>query len=152
MTSKVSSYSLRTGAGVVSVISLVPHIFCCFLPTVAALMALGSTVGLAAVMADNPLYQLVDAYHVWFLGLAVVSVVVSGIVNFIAWRIDCHEASALDAEGCHHGDCTPKKRTSLKIFVLSLALLALDVSWFAFETSHGLHDHSEAHAHENHVH
>lgn len=150
--SKNSSSKLRTGAGVVSVLSLIPHVFCCFLPTVAAIMALGSTVGLAAAMADNPLYRFVDQYHAWLLGVAIASVVVSGVVNFVAWRIDCHEASALDDEGCHHGSCEPKKRTSLKIFYLSLALLAVDVAWFTFEAKHGLHDHSLETAAEHAVH
>lgn len=131
--------TLRKSTTLVSVLSVLPHIFCCGIPVAAALISLGTTAGLAGALAANPLYRLVDAYHTKLLALAIICVAVSGLLNFIAYRIDCHTA----ASHCAHGDCTPRKRTGLKIFLFSCALLALDLSWFATE-KYALHLHQPA--------
>ena len=93
MTPAKTVQKLRHSAFTVSVLSLLPHIFCCLLPTAAALVTLGTTAGLGAALSSNSLYRLVDAYHIYFLGLAVCTVILSGIINFVAWRIDCHNHS-----------------------------------------------------------
>ncbi len=125
----MNTQKIRSTTGIISALSILPHIFCCGIPAVMALISLGTTIGLAGVMATNPLYRFVDNYHTILLGIAIGSVVLSGILNFVAWRIDCHEA----ASHCHHGDCAPKKRSSFKIFLFSLALLCVDIAWFATE-------------------
>jgi hypothetical protein len=136
---------MRTTTGWLTTLSLLPHIFCCFIPTAAAIMALGSTVGLGASLAGNPFYQFVDAWHPYLLMLAVGSVAIAVISNLVAWRIDCHTPTTLNHNhGCEHGDCTPKKRTSLKLLYISLALLVLDVAWFLTE-SKVLHLHNHGH-------
>ncbi|RYG58435.1 MAG: hypothetical protein EON60_13180 [Alphaproteobacteria bacterium] len=143
--------TIRRTTGLVSVLSILPHVFCCGIPAIMALISLGTTIGLAGVLATNPMYQFIDAYHGILLTIAISSVVISGILNYVAYRIDCHTA----ASHCHHGDCTPKKRTSAKIFYVSLVLLALDLAWFATERNLlGLHNHGPqteaaetAHAH-----
>jgi ABC-type enterochelin transport system permease subunit len=128
--------TIRKGTTVISVLSILPHIFCCGIPAVMAIISLGTTVGLAGVLATNPFYKFVDQYHEILIAAAITSVVISGILNFVAYRIDCHTA----ASHCHHGDCAPKKRSSFKIFLFSLALLCLDLSWFATEKFElGLH-------------
>lgn len=150
MDTTTSSKRLRTGAGLVSALSLLPHIFCCLLPTVAALLALGSTVGLGTALMGNPLYRFVDAWHPWLLALAVFSVALAALSNFIAWRVDCHTPTTLNHHhGCDHGACAPKKRTSLKLLYISMALLAIDVAWYAAET-HLLHLHNHGHEAEEH--
>lgn len=128
--------TIRKGTTVISVLSILPHIFCCGIPAVMAIISLGTTVGLAGVLATNPFYKFVDHYHEILICIAITSVFISGILNFVAYRIDCHTA----ASHCHHGDCSPKKRSSFKIFLFSLALLCLDLSWFATEKFElGLH-------------
>jgi hypothetical protein len=128
--------SIRRTTSIVSVLSILPHIFCCGIPATMAIISLGTTVGLAGVLATNPFYQFVDQYHEILITIAILSVIISGTLNFIAYRIDCHEA----ASHCHHGDCAPKKRSSAKIFLFSLALLTLDLAWFATEKFElGLH-------------
>lgn len=135
--------SIRRTTSIVSMLSILPHIFCCGIPAVMAIISLGTTVGLAGVLATNPFYRFVDQYHEILITIAISSVVISGILNFVAWRIDCHTA----ASHCHHGDCTPKKRSSFKIFLFSLALLSLDLAWFATEKFElGLHQHHEEQA------
>lgn len=123
---------LRSSAFAISSISLLPHVLCCLLPTVTALITLGTTVGLGAALASNPLYRFVDAYHIYLLGLAVFTVCVSGIVNFAAWRIDCRSRSHMD-HACEHEPCAPKKMTAYRIFLISCALLIFDVGYFLFE-------------------
>lgn len=136
-----SAATLRHTTFIVSTLAMLPHVFCCGIPAVVALISLGTTLGLGAAMAGNPFYAFVDAYHLPLLGLAIASVVISGILNFIAYRIDCRMAAA---SACTHGDCTPRKRHSLRLFAASLALLALDIAWFsAEEYVLGLHHHAE---------
>jgi hypothetical protein len=133
---------LRHSAFSLSILSLLPHIFCCLLPTAAALVSLGTTVGLATALSSNPLYRMVDAYHIYFLSLAVGTVIISGAINYVAWRIDCHDHTALNEDGCHHEPCQPKKTGAFKIFLFSVALLVFDVSYYLFEENIlGLHHH-----------
>src|SRR5690606_37377102 len=106
-----STATLRKSTFLVSALSMLPHVFCCGIPAGMALVSLGATAGLATAMAANLLYQLVDAYHEMLLALAVGSVVVSGILNLIAYRVDCRTAAM---SSCHHGDCAPRKSHSFK--------------------------------------
>jgi hypothetical protein len=131
--------ALRRRALWLSVTSILPHLLCCMLPTVAALMSLGTTLGLAATLADNPLYRLVDQYHTQLLLVAVLSVAVSGVLNFVSWRVDCRTNGH-----CHHPPCAPKKRAAQRVFIVSCLLLVLDVSWYVTEEYVlGLHHHAE---------
>ncbi|MBI3701166.1 MAG: hypothetical protein HY242_12070 [Afipia sp.] len=141
MTSAKSVQKLRHSAFAVSIVSMLPHIFCCLLPTVAALLTLGTTVGLGAALANDRLYRFVDGYHVYILGLAVFTVVISGVVNLAASRIEIHDHGA--ADGHHHDASWFDRFSSLKIFLLSLGLLAFDVGYFLFEENVlGLHHHA----------
>lgn len=135
------AHNLRRVTSTISVLSILPHIFCCGIPAVMAIISLGTTVGLAGVLATNPFYKFVDSYHEILITIAILSVVTSGILNFVAYRIDCHTA----ASHCDHADCAPKKRSSLRIFLFSLALLTLDLAWFATEKFElGLHANNPA--------
>ncbi len=148
---QISGQKIRKTTSVVTMLSVLPHILCCGIPAVAAFIALGTTVGLAASLSSNPFYMFVDAYHTELIVLAVCSVVFSGIMNLIAYRIDCREAAQLAREAklhgqlhgsCTHADCTPKKSLSLKLFAISCVLLCLDLAWFyAEEHVLGLHHH-----------
>jgi hypothetical protein len=146
----LTANTLRQSTGLMTALSIIPHLFCCGIPAVAALISLGTTVGLAASLAGNPFYQFVDAWHTELLMVAVASVIVSGILNFIAYRMDCRAAGqdSLVKGHCAHADCTPKKTSSFKIFVISVVLLMLDIAWFITEEKVlGLHHHhGEAHA------
>jgi hypothetical protein len=127
-----------------SLLSILPHIFCCMLPTVAALITLGTSVGLAAALASNPLYMWVDTYHPWLLGIAVAATIISGIINYVAYRMDCRSYQNGHAQVCSHPDCAPKKGAAFKIFYISCALLVLDVSYYvAEEHLFGLHHHGQ---------
>jgi hypothetical protein len=73
-------------------------------------------------------------------------VVLSGIFNLVAWRMDCREAAkqSLMHGHCAHSTCAPRKNTSLKIFAVSVVLLMADLAWFATEENVlGLHHHHE---------
>lgn len=146
-TTNLSAQNVRKTTLWMSLLSILPHIFCCGIPAIAAMISLGTTVGLGAVLATNPLYSFVDQYHSILLMVAVAGVTFSGILNFIAYRIDCREAA------CSHGNCKPKKRRSFRIFMLSLFLLMLDLAWFATEEYVlGLHHHGHDAHHEGHAH
>lgn len=127
---QLNATKVRKSTFLISTLSILPHIFCCGIPAIMALISLGTTVGLAGVLATNPLYKLVDNYHEILISIAVTSVILSGILNFIAYRIDCRNAARVT---CKHPSCQPKKNNSFKIFFLSCALLSLDLAWFATE-------------------
>jgi hypothetical protein len=141
MTSVRSVQKLRHSAFAVSVVSMLPHIFCCLLPTAAALLTLGTSVGLGAALANDRLYRFVDGYHIYILGLAVFTVAVSGLVNLLAYRIETHDHGAT---GDHRHDTSWLGRISgFRIFLLSLGLLIFDVAYFLFEENVlGLHHHT----------
>lgn len=144
MSKPVSTTAIRKTTFAVSALSIVPHVFCCGIPVVAAVVALGATVGMGAALASNPVYAFVNAYHVELLAIAVACVALSGILNLLAYRMDCRTAAA---STCAHGDCKPKKSRAFGLFFLSLALLMVDVGWFmAEEHVLGLHHYVE-HAH-----
>ena len=135
----VKTSSLRKGTFWVSIFSVLPHIFCCGIPATMAIISLGTTVGLAGVLSSNPLYKFVDSYHEILITIAVTAVLISGLANLIAWRLDCRTAAH---SSCAHDSCEPRKNNSLKIFLVSCLLLTLDLSWFAFEKfGLGLHQH-----------
>lgn len=139
--------TLRKSTAFVSVLSILPHLLCCGIPAVAAILSLGTTAGLGAALATNSFYTFVDTYHLQLLAIAVTGVAISGIFNLIAYRVDCREAA------CSHAPCKPKKARSFRIFLFSLALLMIDLAWFYTE-SHilGLHDNHGQHGHEHHNH
>jgi hypothetical protein len=141
---RLPAISLRRTTSAMTLLTMLPHLFCCGIPAVAALISLGTTVGLAASLAGNPFYQFVDVWHTELITLAVCSVVLSGLINLLAWRMDCRAAAKASlVEGhCTHGDCTPKKTTSFRLFFLSLGLLVVDLAWFMTEEHVlGLHHH-----------
>lgn len=151
--SVLSAQTIRTSTSWVSMLSILPHLLCCGIPAVAALISLGTTVGLAASLASNPFYQFVDAWHFELVMLAIASVVLSGVFNLVAWRMDCREAAkqSLVHGHCAHSNCAPRKNTSLKIFAVSVVLLMADLAWFATEEKVlGLHHHHEE-THEHHA-
>ncbi|HCR85970.1 MAG TPA: hypothetical protein DIV86_04765 [Alphaproteobacteria bacterium] len=141
--------NIRKTTLAISLLSILPHLLCCGIPVVLALISLGTTVGLATALATNPLYNFVDHYHTQLLFVAVIGVVTSGFFNLIAYRMDCKAMSDL----CTHDSCAPKKTKSFKIFFISLILLFVDIAWFATEEYVlGLHNHNHHEAHEDHHH
>ena len=121
--------NIRKTSSILGTLSFLPHIFCCVLPIFAAIIGLGATIGLGAALASNPFYQFVDAYHWQLLGVAVAGVMLSGMFSLISYRIDCREV----AGSCTHASCAPKKLRSFRIFLISCALLALDMAWYFAE-------------------
>ena len=114
-----------------SFIAFLPHLLCCALPIIVAIIGLGTTIGLGAALASNPLYSFVNQYHVPLLIFATIMVALSGIFNLYAYKVDCRTAK----NSCSHQSCKPKKLRSFRIFLISLFLLFLDISWFIFETN-----------------
>lgn len=140
----MNTSNLRKTTFLLTTASILPHLFCCALPVVAAIIALGGTLGLGAVLATNPVYNFVDRYHTYLIIVAIFGVVISGVLNYIAYRVDCREAA------CTHGSCKPKKTRAFRIFLLSLFLLMIDIGWFVTEDRVlGLH-HENSHAEEVH--
>lgn len=138
-TMHVHAAAVRKSTFIISSLSMLPHLFCCGIPAIMALISLGTTVGLAGVLASNPLYQFVDKYHEILITLAVSSVLLSGFLNLWAARLDARAAAQL---ACRHPSCKPKKTSNFSIFYLSCALLMLDLAWFATEKfGLGLHQH-----------
>ncbi len=126
---KSQTTKIRKTTTWITMLSLIPHMLCCGIPVTAALIGLGTTIGLGAALASNPIYALVDAYHPVLLGIAVSGVFLSGVFNLIAYNVDCKAVE----DSCAHESCKPKKLKSFRIFLISLFLLVLDISWFLAE-------------------
>ncbi len=119
------------GAGFLfTLIALLPHLFCCGIPIIASLLALGTTIGLGAALASNPFYNFVNQYHIPLLIFATFMVALSGILNYYSYRLDCTKTKN---NSCTHKSCKPKKLRSFRLFFISLFLLILDFSWLIFE-------------------
>ncbi len=123
--------NIRKTTTLITFLSLIPHMLCCGVPVIAALIGLGTTIGLGAALASNPLYAFIDAYHPVLLGIAVSGVFISGVFNLVAYNVDCKAA----ANSCDHESCKPKKLKSFRIFIISCILLVLDIAWLLFETN-----------------
>ena len=140
----MTANKLRQSTFFITLLSTIPHLFCCVIPVVAAIIAVGSTAGLGATLASNALYNWIDAYHMTFLKIAIFGVLLSGVLNLIAYRMACKEAC------CAGHVCAPKKTKAFRLFIISFVLLLLDLSWFATEkyvlNLHN-HDHNHGHAH-----
>ncbi len=120
---------LRKTSKLLVFIAYLPHLFCCGIPIVAAFISLGATAGLGAALASNPLYGFLDRFHIPLLIFASFVVLITGLINLYAYKIDCTKLS----DSCTHKSCKPKKLRSFRIFLISLFLLILDFSWFIFE-------------------
>lgn len=142
--------TLRRSALGLSLFSILPHLLCCLLPTVAALISLGTTAGLAGALATNPLYMLVDAYHFQLLLIAIISTALSGVITYFSWRSAQLHAQAHVVNDVLACNCPTHKRQPIKIFALSLALLTLDVAWYLTEENLlGLHNHHHEEEHQH---
>lgn len=117
---KIIRYSNRA-----DLLSIGAHIFCCGVPTIAALLSLISTAGMTGVLAIEHLTDLTETWHqaAFYFSTAMVLLAVTSYV--IARRRDCV------AEGhCAHEPCAPKKTTGWKRLALSLVLYAANVGVF----------------------
>jgi len=115
--------NIRTTTSVAAVLVVLPHFFCCVLPITMSILGLGSSLGIFTFSAGH---------LSWFHQYQVISLVFSGAVllvaalaQYIGWKMDCRQ------EYCSHGPCAPKKRWFFKLFIVSVALFAFNISIFA---------------------
>ena len=122
------------------------HLFCCFLPGVLSILTLIASSGAAAVTLED--FGIPEAWHDDIIKFSATVLIISGIMNFISWRIDCREDG-----NCTHEPCETKKNTYLKLYLFSVVFFFINVSihyGFHVDHDHSLHGH-EAHAH-THIH
>ena len=132
----------RTIAKVLSVASLVSHFFCCFLPGVISLVTLVTLTGSAVITMED--FGIPEYIHEKMIYISFVVLVMSGIVNYISYRIDCRDM------GCVHGSCAPKKSKYFKLYAYSVAFFLLNAAiHFGLHTDHD-HEHHEKHHEEVH--
>lgn len=122
------SQKLRTHSKYITLMALIPHIFCCGIPLLVGVITLGTTVGLSASLVNNPFYMFVEQYHKQLLMAAICGIIITGLLNLIAYRVDCRKAA------CNHGTCAPKKLKSFRIFLIALTLLTIDIIWYMAES------------------
>lgn len=98
------------------------HFFCCVLPLVATFTSLAATAGLVAI--NSPMIQWFESHEVQIFIIAGLMILVSGIIQFVSEKIDCHDT------GCVHEPCAPKKNWSHKLFVASTILYSVNLVVF----------------------
>lgn len=89
------------------------HLFCCGLPLLLSLGSLTATFG----MTSSDWHTAFRPYEMPLLVISGALLLLTGLVHWIAYRIDCRT----DGE-CHHAPCAPKKDYARIIFAGACAL------------------------------
>ncbi len=95
------------------------HVLCCGLPLLLSITSLTTLLGLTGIDA---LHKGVEPYEEMLMQLSAALLVVTGVVQYVAHRIDCRRDGA-----CEHTPCDTKKRLSLKIYLATLAIFMVNV-------------------------
>lgn len=103
------------------IFSAISHLFCCFLPGVLSVVTLIASSGSAIVTLDD--LGLPEKYHADIITFSFVMLVVSGVMNYISWRIDCRKDGH-----CVHEPCKPKKKGYLKLYFASVIFFLINVA------------------------
>lgn len=120
------------------------HLFCCFLPGVLSIVTLLASSGTVVVTLDD--FGLPESMHGDLIAFSAIILIVSGIMNFISWRVDCREDGY-----CTHEPCEPKKNRYLKLYLFSVVFFFINAGiHFGFHVDHN-HGAEGHHGHETHV-
>lgn len=115
-------------AHTLALLTSVTHIFCCGLPLVMSIIGLGTVIGLSGIHA---IHDVMHQYEVDILIGSGILLAIGGIVQIIAWRLDCREDGA-----CTHTPCAPKKNKSLILLLLAATFYIINLLMFAFGAIH----------------
>lgn len=130
----MSMEKMRWGTWGVAMLAVVPHIFTCVLPTVAAV--LGTTGLLGTAWMHTPLGHLFMAYHMPLLIVATLAAVVGFISTVVRYACGCGPSCAC-GPAC---DCATASRGGRGALVFSaLLLLLVGASWLAAPWKHADH-------------
>lgn len=102
------------------VISACSHFFCCVLPTISSIIGLGVSFGM--ITSNIEFFEWFHDKEESIILFSAGALIISAISQFISWRIDCHNS------GCSHGKCTPKKKSSLNIFIIATILFLINLA------------------------
>lgn len=100
----------------IALAALLPHLLCCGLPALLALLGVAANAGLV-VGQVGWLHEVMHGYEFPLLGFGAAMLLVALAANLYAMRTDCH----VDGD-CHHPPCTPQKTVAWRWFFISLAL------------------------------
>lgn len=103
-------------------LSICSHFFCCVLPLISSVSSLGASLGLFAI--NSPIVEWFVYYEVEIFAIAGVLITISGLAQYISYRIDCQNT------GCEHDDCSPKKKWASKIFLFATTLYLVNLFVF----------------------
>lgn len=96
------------------------HVFCCGLPLMLSILGIFSAATSYSLETITGI-TAVDEYEDFALYFATGIIVFSGLLQWVSARLDCHNT------GCVHGSCSPAKRRSRRLFILSIALYAMSM-------------------------
>ena len=100
--------------------SVLPHLFCCVLPTISSLAGVGTSLGLSVTHSIH--MEWVHEYEVQLLVFSGLTVALAGAVQLYAGRMDCHKT------GCCHEPCSPRKDKALVVFFAAGALFFVNLA------------------------
>ncbi len=130
------------------ILSEASHVFCCVLPTVFSVVSMLAGLGMIGAM-PYWLQSVHDVMHKWelpMIGLAGTVIVLGWALHWISLKLDSHH------EHCHHGGCTPKRKSGANL-ILKAATLLFVVNlgvYFGFHRNSHIQDAIHAHQHEMH--
>ncbi len=110
---------VRTFARFLSVLSLVSHFFCCFLPGVISVLTLITLSGSMVLTMED--FGIPEYVHEEMIFISAAVLLFSGIINYISWKLDCRAVG-----GCSHEPCAPKKAKYFKLYAYSVVFFVLN--------------------------
>jgi hypothetical protein len=102
------------------------HVLCCGLPLLLSIGTIASLIGLGSGGVFHPAWF--DAYEERLLMLSASILAITGLVQFISYRLDCRRMAA---SHCHHAPCDKKKRLARNLYGFAVALFAINLIIFA---------------------
>jgi len=133
---------MRAIAKTLSLVSLISHFFCCFLPGMISLFTLITLTGTAVVTMED--FGIPEAVHEKMIYISALVLLISGIANYTSWKMDCSKV-------CAHGDCAPKKSQYFRFYGYSVAFFILNaIIHFGTHTEHTHAEHYPANSFKQH--
>jgi hypothetical protein len=105
------------------VVSETSHVFCCVLPTLVSIFSLLAGLGVISILPSSIL-DFHEIMHDWEIPMILISAFVLAlgwVLHTVSLKIDCHDT------GCHHGPCTPKKRSTSKMLAIATTLFSINI-------------------------
>jgi hypothetical protein len=132
---------LSRWSGHLSILATLTHIFCCGLPFLATVASLSASAG--GAIGVSAWHDVLHGWEFEVIAFAGAMVALSGVSLLVAHRLDCQKSD----KQCCHEPCEPKKKLSLRLFIIATILFFINLSVYLWHKSAEENDvHYDEHA------